>query len=208
MFSKLAPLLLPKTRTSFSLWLQQFAPKCEAIQASCEGAQIGTARITAAAVSWCRRIQTHGRQPLYQCVPDGLAHKSFLPKAENAHIACSGMPPMGQNLLPNTRATQIFLVRYTSATVEPYGLCLGRGLRERPRQLPAKSASRVQPRMRLRTESRAHLNAAHERAACPHSSSCARHGLIIKRDAHACARPRARVQRDGCLVANLCAPQR
>ena len=137
MFSKLAPLLLPKTRTSFSLWLQQFAPKCEAIQASCEGAQIGNARITAAAVSWCRRIQTHGRQPLYQCVADGLAHKSFFPKAENAHIAGSGMPPMGQNLLPNTRATQIFLVRYTSATVGPYGLCLGRGLSERPRHPPS-----------------------------------------------------------------------
>ena len=102
------------------------------------------------------------------------------------------MPPKGQKLQPNTRATQIFLVRYTSATSGPYGLCLGRGLSERPRHPPAKSASRVQPSMRLRTESRVRLNAARERTACAHSSSCARHGLIIKCDAHACARPRAR----------------
>ena len=95
--------------------------------------------------------QTHERLPLYQCVSDGLAHRSFLSRAESARIASLGMPTMGQNLPPNARASQIFLERFTDATTGPRGLCLGRCSSGRTRPPPARSASRVQPNLCVRT---------------------------------------------------------
>ena len=110
--------------------------------------------------------QTHEIGPLCRCVSDGLVHRSFLSRIGRARIACSDAPPTRQNLVLNARASQIFRVRYTGATAGPRGLGLERCSSGRPRLRPARSASRVQSSMCLRTFSRVRLNAARERTAC------------------------------------------
>ena len=145
MSPNLEPLLVPKTGTSFSQWLQQFRargmPKtCSQNWHRCwhpkrdHRLAFGCNNLLPNLmpfISILRRranrnrsdyhdgremvsvyAQTHERLPLYQCASDGLAQRSFLSRAESARIACLGMPPMGQNRPPNTRASQIFLVRY------------------------------------------------------------------------------------------------
>ena len=77
MFLKLGPLLVPKTRTPFGHWLQQFVIKYHAsfeaknwnrchractiaqLCASCEGVKIGIARISTTAVVWFRCAPNH-----------------------------------------------------------------------------------------------------------------------------------------------------
>ena len=166
---KLEPLLVPKTRTPCCHCLQQFVPKsivifgaknwnrCDRactiarLCASCEGVKIGIAQISTTDVIWFRRLLNHMRDGRCTNVClTALCKGAFLKSRACSHRVL-GCAPTGHSLPPNTRGSQLILVRYINAATGPHGLSLGRCSIGRPRGPSGRSASRVQPIMCLRT---------------------------------------------------------
>ena len=167
----LAPLLVPKTRTQFSHWLQQFVHKSDGIfgtktlsrchrvyaiarqWASGEGVHIGIARITTTVVTWLRRAPKHMRDGrcntayLMSC-----AHELSLKSRAYSHRVL-GRAANGPESSSKCARRKYFLCDLQMRPLGPAGCAWGvvqAGGRDLP---PARSASRVQRTMCLRTES-------------------------------------------------------
>ena len=165
----LAPLLVPKTRTQFSHWLQQFVLKSDGILgtkslsrchrvyaiarqcASCEGVQIGIARITTTVVRWFRCAPKHMKDGrcntayLMSC-----AHELSLKSRACSHRVLGRAANGAESSAKCARVANISCAIYRCDHWAPR-VVLGALFKQAVETPLARSASRVQPNMCLRT---------------------------------------------------------
>ena len=140
------------------------------------------------------RAQAHDGSPLQQCVSVALVHRNALSRLACTRIAGLDLPP---SVLRRIRALRKYFAceqsrRYMFSAAGPHGLCSGRCPNARPTFPAARSMSRVQARMCLRTYSRVRLNAARERTACARIQAIVRAMTLPEHMVRKCAAAPAR----------------